>query len=181
MDKLRLGGFGCILGVAAGALGVAGSFGAGLAAGAMAYGLGLLSALLVMLGTFGLNERFAFRLFPAGGILLVAGTLATLAATVAALGAIQAAMAARDTAALSDALFGIFAAGLVTIAGWVLIGGSLVARRRAVAEALGPGRETFVLLAGVFLILVLIPFVGIVLLGLLFFRLAGKAPAAPAA
>jgi hypothetical protein len=37
-----------------------------------------------------------------------------------------------------------------------------------------------VLLAGVFLILVLIPFVGIVLLGLLFFRLAGKAPAAPA-
>lgn len=155
--------------------------GGGFGLGGVAYLLGLASVVLIMLGTFELKGRFNFPLFQYGGLLLLVGSLASLVATFASIGAIQAAVQSRDPAALSAALTWIFLAGFITIGGWVLIGGSLIVQRRAVAEAAGAGKQNFVLFTGIFLILFVIPLVGVLLLGLLFLRLAKVAPAAPAA
>lgn len=182
MDRLKLGGFGCALGFAAGVIGLASALGGGAAAGIFSYLLGIVAAGLVAVAAFALKERFGLRLFQFGGVLIVAGNLATLVATLASLGAIQAAMAARDAAALSSALVGVLVATLAAILGWMFIGASLVMKRRAVAEALGTEQGVIVLVAGILLILSpLLGLIGLIPLAFIFFRLARGAPGAPAA
>lgn len=183
MDPFRLGGLGCVLGLAAWALGLAGAFGAGPAAGLLSYLLAIASAGLVVVATRALRERFGNRLFQLGGILVLAGTLATLVATLAALGA----MAARDVAALSSALVGVLAATLAALLGWMFIGASLVVKRKVVAQALGMGWGAIVLGTGILLILApllrlvaWLDIVGLVPLAFVFFALAKGAPAAAA-
>lgn len=182
MDRFKLGGFGCVLGIAAWLLGLAGALGAGAAAGLLSYLLAILSAGLVVVATRALQERFTFRLFLLGGVLVLVGSLSTFIATLAALGAVQAAVAARDAAALSSALVGVFAATLAAVLGWMFIGASLLVKRSAAARALGANSGVIVLGTGVLLILApLAGLVGLIPLAFIFFKLAeGGAPAAPA-
>jgi hypothetical protein len=184
LDRLRLGGFGCGAGTVAGLLVVAGSFGGGSGLSFAGYGLGAASGLLLTLGSLELKRRFGTLLFPLGGALITAGFVATLGATVASMEGVRAAIESGNTAAIAGALAGVLLALVIMAVGFVLLGVGLVLKRRAVAEALGVKQDTLVLAAGIFLILTLLlgtlsALAGLVILMMIFLRLAAKSEAAP--
>ncbi len=205
MDKLKLGGVGCILillgtlvGIGAGAVMAGAIFNAGAAVGGVvnpaaiaaalqsvlvlilaAGAISLVGSILAALGAFGLKERFQSPLYQIGGILVLVGALGSVAASAAMMSAISG----------GDVLGGLGLAqsvgmvGLLSYVGWILVGVGLITTRQAVGGALGAGQESFVLITGILVIIPLIQIVGFILLAITFFKLAkGAAPAAaPAA
>ncbi len=145
----------------------------------MGYGIGLIGAILVMLGLFELSKKFGTPLFQIGGVLLLVGMLATLAAAVSIFGT----LASGDLLGAAASLGLLLYVSLIAIVGWILTGIGFVVRKAQVAQALGAGQETLVLLTGIFLILIFVPIIGLIgyiLLILIFFRLSKGAPAAAA-
>lgn len=205
MDKFKLGGVGCVLvlvgalvGFGAAAMMTSALLNAGAAFGGGAVNpgaiaaalqsafvlilaagvLSLVGSILAALGTFGLKERFQSPLYQIGGILVLVGALGSVAGSAAVMAAFSG----------GDALGGLGLAqtvgyvGLLSWVGWILVGVGLITTRQAVGGALGAGQESFVMIAGILVIIPLIQIVGFILLGLIFFKLAKGAPAAaPAA
>lgn len=186
--RFQLGGVGCILALVAAVAAIPAAFtGGSIAASA----LGLAGGILILLGVFALHERFQSSLFSVGAIFIIIGAVASLAAVVllvSALGSLATSAMMGSPADLQRALGASAGAlivlgflALLALVGWILVGVGLITTRQQIGQALGPGQEGFVMATGILVIIPFIQLVGLILLALVFFKLAkGVAPTAAA-
>lgn len=186
--RFQLGGVGCILILVGALAGIPLAFSSGAI---MASLLGLVGAILVLLGVFALKEKFQSPLFSLGAIFMIVGYVAALAAAALLLSALSSLGSAVTTGSITDfraaagasvgALVAVGFLALLAWVGWILVGVGLIITRQAVGSALGPGQEGFVMATGILVIIPLIQLVGFILLAVIFFKLAKGAPAAASA
>ncbi|MEM3086686.1 MAG: hypothetical protein QXO51_04895 [Halobacteria archaeon] len=188
LKRFQLGGVGCVLALVAAIAAIPAAFTGG---SIVASALGLVGAVLILLGVFALKERFQSPLFSIGATFIIVGAVASLAAAALLLSALDSmgpgmmtgspADMQRALGASAGALVALGFLALLALVGWILIGVGLVTTRQQIGQALGPGQDGFVMATGILVIIPLIQLVGLILLAIVFFKLAkGVAPAASA-